>query len=1310
MSQSVFLIDCSNIKSQNYKNTRSRSKINAKWNNVVDIQLNQGDSINVQDAILNLKGISSDSTVEILNENSDEGLSDSKVGFRFVPYLTDMGRNTVSLPPVCCNTNWEYPQVYYASNTQAGNYPLMENFIVNEGEDNQYYLKWIGMVTTQDGPNATTAPYNMLEPRTEENDFEFSYGNIGSGEDKFYSPFSSTLKTNFSEGSYLGNWNYGSGFKYILLDENYNGPFRKNELEFWSKEGDCKPQYLDVKVDVNGPIYESPSTISNIINEQLNNSNMYGDNELNPTIPDTYSQKVKLPSITGSLLKNRKCNGYVDDNYNFSQDPRAGKQKLWGQMAVRNINKWMGNDSLVRCDLAFENKINYNSDLDENQYLIYHPCFIMPGGHMHIHDTHVGLYQEKAFFPRIRFNQTVKVRTPQTNENIFLFSASTDYYYASLPKYFLMITNISYTEKNIKRIQKYLQLNEKYDGNFTNPKQTEQDSKKWRCPFDIGMSRQGLKSNSGDDYKTIDWFRNSQGSNNFVEAHDQSDTSSYAYSFPYYPFENPIDSFENSNMPTTRSDIPDLGAAYMIESDTTRGDDDDDIDKNIYIISDFGVDDQTFEKLEVPHRFKNNKEHDASINFFSRYDSDWKKKYRTDNFSNGSNMSSQIMGQGTYYLDHMDMDNIDDSLSKQYGIGVYPVKMQAKPNELYTYDLTNTYWQATTYFNQVNPYNSSSYKITSGSGTQATYGGYDLLIWEAGATDWKKVDGLFIYSESNHLVNPGYDAISGLQYDKNEYTQDSPSLVYIDVVSNGNQFLIDMGNDRRSVLIFDEDDGDQCQIFHCTNYGSDVSYYPFGESISDGFYDPWIKMNISMTTGQYAYIPSLSDKTNNKDSVNNNLPIKTSGSNPFETVCAFMLFDDSATLNGSDWTVSNDFALPNLHQGLFTASLSFFDNPAVWLVNSSRHDKSTSYGQSSTKIINYPNENINYLSVGANNPTFQFDESLSRCTFTNLHNPKKLAPFDMPIASDSTSIVTDTLGDISIKVNDDKIKYNYIWDLIKNYSTSVEVSWYSGSPNEWKGYSSESPKAFGLNHSTGGVFLWKAFGESFQKKSYDFDTLVEYNANNWESSLLNKLGFDYYDLFPKFGLQTNYFDYSKVNNPNPSLRYQMCKPLTTNPLIDISKADSLPLQDYTFINTVSDVDYSLGAGDPNYTVSVGTMQPVNLDGSTSEQIIASDLPQKQASSYFTIYSDFGFTGNYIQNTNKLQVVGIIKKTFVDGDFVYGEQNIPFIVPISQKVTNINIEIRDNNGKLISLDENNSIIFQLRKNLQQQPIDDSKDSK
>ncbi len=50
--------------------------------------------------------------------------------------------------------------------------------------------------------------------------------------------------------------------KYTLLDPDDMGCYRKNATEFWDDNEECNPQYFDLKVDLWGEMFETPSTIA----------------------------------------------------------------------------------------------------------------------------------------------------------------------------------------------------------------------------------------------------------------------------------------------------------------------------------------------------------------------------------------------------------------------------------------------------------------------------------------------------------------------------------------------------------------------------------------------------------------------------------------------------------------------------------------------------------------------------------------------------------------------------------------------------------------------------------------------------------------------------------------------------------------------------------------------------------------------------------------------------------------------------------------------------------------------------------------
>jgi hypothetical protein len=98
-------------------------------------------------------------------------------------------------------------------------------------------------------------------------------------------------------------------------------------------------------------------------------------------------------------------------------------------------------------------------------------------------------------------------------------------------------------------------------------------------------------------------------------------------------------------------------------------------------------------------------------------------------------------------------------------------------------------------------------------------------------------------------------------------------------------------------------------------------------------------------------------------------------------------------------------------------------NEAVWLTNDQRYDtNATEPSIESSYSVQAP-DIINYLQVGANNPTFTFDNGLSRCGFLNLHIAKRMSILDMPYDNTTSEYVEDdTLGTLVIKVSDQIVK------------------------------------------------------------------------------------------------------------------------------------------------------------------------------------------------------------------------------------------------------------------------------------------------
>ena len=764
-----------------------------------------------------------------------------------------------------------------------------------------------------------------------------------------------------------------------------------------------------------------------------------------------------------------------------------------------------------------------------------------------------------------------------------------DAYYSTFFKYQLFTTNLKYTEANIKRIQTYMRNTEKYDGALNDNE--DSDIGNWRSHFDIGTSQQSSPVN---DEASRWYYYISQGNFNLASQALPSETDdpkaeAYGYAYPYHPFPDkcPIRA-------TSRSDIPDIGYTRLylssenIEQDITVGQGaQKPIMTGLYALAEFTE--------APPHFFKNNKNQDASIAFCSKYDSDWKTKLQLGDISSD------------------DVELIEaDSLSKQYNVGCYPVQIYPTDAPKTLYNIQDTYWVGQfgtgpadfqTWLNSEPE--SFTFKFEAGhDADHQQYGGSSLYVWDWQTAQWEVQQDAYIYSFQNRNVKDGRDPVQGVAFD---------GIHNVDLENSSNQFAIDFANDKRFIMVFwDETNLSHCNIYQLDGFSGN-GFYPFGGDPVE-WAPPYPAQDYEVrVTDMYVASsnPGSIYHPDNVTGINDQAPQPFDNTNNQpETVCAFLLYADSATKKSDgSWDISSDFALPVIHQGMFCVSPSFLDNPAVWLTNAGLYNSSTTIKL--TEGATKDNENINYIMVGANNCTFTFDNSLSRCTFTNLHTTKRLGVQDMP-TDDNGDLVTTTIGEEVIKVNDTIVKNGYYWKMYDAYDSDNNSVTGDGTNRNSL-----------LNYAIGGVYIHEMYGESSIDNNTDLDNMTLLTDSNWADTLLHKLGFRYTDLFPKFGLPTNIYDYSKINSTNPDLRYEKLKPMTTNPLIDISSSIDLPQQDFT--NTDS-----AGAGDPLYTLSVGPLLPVNLDGSVSEKIAASDLPVKQSTPFYLIYCNLS-NGVFIEN-------------------------------------------------------------------------------
>ena len=1290
-TQHTQIIECSRRNavgaSQNYG--EYITKENAVWENRVDLDIPVGAMVNLEFAIINAKGSDADQTIEITGiEDEFSGITDNQILMEFASYICDNGYNCVKLPFA----------MGMSFQTGANNYNIVRDNNSNI-QDNFQFLststihEFIGS-QTYDGKSS---PHPQLGfPMFADDDFHFTFQNDISQVSGF-SPKTLMSCSNIPP----------TNKKYIRINKDYQGWSKTgfwnsdNDAGYYSKYTDFRPEVVDVPIQIDAPTYESPATIANKINTILHTTYPQGDHTYGETPYNLLNGRV-IPAANGLLMNSYYANGYNDGG----NDDAAKRKRCWGQLAVEDYDRWKAIHTIIRCPCVAAQRVyleryaNGNSTTD----FVYmnRPCVIIPkttmkssGNLPHYDDAMVS--GDFSFFPKIskQFRFTNDANPAQT--------INKTHYYTCLPKKFMFVTNIQYTDDNVARLATLFKGCEEYIGDSDDP--NNDDIENWMCRCDFGVSRNGSNGindkpdppeSSGrppipdggavppldvdNEYNRPTWCNAALGMGmyNLIAPNNNNpgrnnDTSEYAFSIPLtqlginYTFH---DAMNEVNRPdekyrhfgyapsTKRSDIPDKGYRGYYWDNTESAV----IGENWLSAKIASI------QTDVPHRFKDNYTKDASVCCYARYDPDWKTNSRTNNFptEDGEGDFTKA-GYGTYrehsiFFKDKEGNDLDDSISQKYNIGIYPVRVEYQNvfSDFY-YNMNNRFYQAQNYNGLTVDYQNAIYFTNDGNRT--------FLKWwkQATDTDFTAIVSFYIYDSFNETIQNNYPTLAGNTYTDNGVQKDVPIEGQIPLGT----FIFDRGANKRWIGIMDETTFD-IDIYPFDNNNvwntADAQPFGFGSSTAAGGGTKKLFFCNEDGTSLRTPDPALKDKSNGKYTNDSANPEKTA-QGEYELVCGFRLFRNSANINANgDFEVDTQFALPQLYNGQYAPiSTSFLDNPAVWLVNDERVDENgdapTGYSQM-----------VNYVNIGANDPTCEFDSAQSRTLFRSLHTARQLGINEMPTDGDG-NFVTTTLGQIVVKFNDTHQPYNGLIFLDTSQKKRVYI---------------DEGKATGLQDATSGQFIYKIYGQNKGDliRSSDDDNAIDIlDEKTFFNSLLFKLGFQYGDLFPTSGTQTARHNEAYENDFSKKNRYKSVKPLTTNAAFSISAQPDLATQDHTEIDNA-------GAGKGTFKLGYNGTNEFSLQQEQSTEIIASGLPTKLDTSFYQVYTNLVPT-DYQQSQEKLNCIGIVPRNYTSGDFVYSyasSYQIPVAFPT--KVHSIKTEIRLPTGELAPINEKSSIIYKI----------------
>ncbi len=326
-------------------------------------------------------------------------------------------------------------------------------------------------------------------------------------------------------------------------------------------------------------------------------------------------------------------------------------------------------------------------------------------------------------------------------------------------------------------------------------------------------------------------------------------------------------------------------------------------------------------------------------------------------------------------------------------------------------------------------------------------------------------------------------------------------------------------------------------------------------------------------------------------------------------------------------------------------------------------------------------DRVNYINVGAINPTISFNNQLNKFQFSNLHTPNffnVLTGTDTNTGQMVASLLEDSSNGAS---NSGGISNVYVEFQDEQYLEHYDITNLNN----------------GINDSLSGIYIYDIY---FQQDNIEDDkdivSITDHNAiraspSNYYGSLLFKMGFSYFDLMPLnlgeklFNNRFKHLLYNNIRYPKEGIR-----PFTTNSDLNISSAVSNNLFDFTTAN----------AGKPQLTLGYNNFIKSTFEA-TSTFMSASSIPLQITNAYFRVHTDLPLDLlKYNANGTNLPCIGIALRNYSSASYYYSyASNFSAQIVRDVTITKVKIEIRNPDGRLVNnLDEKSSIILKVERQI------------
>ena len=338
--------------------------------------------------------------------------------------------------------------------------------------------------------------------------------------------------------------------------------------------------------------------------------------------------------------------------------------------------------------------------------------------------------------------------------------------------------------------------------------------------------------------------------------------------------------------------------------------------------------------------------------------------------------------------------------------------------------------------------------------------------------------------------------------------------------------------------------------------------------------------------------------------------------------------------------------------------------------------------QVSSDFTEFFTNKMNYINVGATNPTLTFNDNFNKYQFSSFHTANYFNAKSGTTTNQGQQIASLLESSDNGDITSGGFKNLYINNAEDGAMTNSNLA----------------NKNKGINDSQSGIFINDIY---FQRKTnQDADIInkiddvlaIKATPLNWYNSLPFKLGFSYFDFMPLntgYKLFNNRFQPLLYNNLN--YKGLGVRPFTTNSDLSISSGVSNNLFDY-LSDVMGQSQFSLGYS--NFIASTFSVQSAFMNSSS--------IPVQNSSAYYRIYTDLPLDLlEYNAEGSNMSCIAIALRNYSSSSFYYSYgNNWSSQITKDMVLSKIKIEIRTPNGNLVNnLDEKSGVILKVERQVQ-----------